>query len=69
MIKVKVTIEAESLDFLNEVETIKSLQNLGDCVVWSLEDPTFTYDGKKYVFNYEADYESFNGEFDTENAE
>ena len=66
MIKVKVTIEAESLDFLNEAETIKSLQNLGDDLVWSLEDPSFTYDGEKYVFNYEYEYESFNGEFDEE---
>ena len=69
MIKVKVTIEAESLDFLDEVETIKSLQNLGDDIVWDLEDPAFTYDGKKYVFNYEADYESFSGEFDIEDNE
>ena len=66
MINVKVIIEAESIDFLNEAETIKSLQHLGDDVVWSLEDPTFTYDGKKYVFNYEDEYESFNGEFDIE---
>ena len=69
MIKVKVTIEAESLDFLSEVETIKSLQNLGDYVVWSLEDPTFTYDGKNYVFQYEDEYESFSGEFDVEDNE
>ena len=67
MITVKVTIEAESLDFLNEVETIKSLQNLGEDLVWGLENPTFTYDGEKYVFNYEAEYESFNGEFDNDN--
>ena len=69
MIKVKVIIEAESLDFLNEVETIKSLQNLGDYVVWSLEDSTFTYDGKNYVFQYEDEYESFSGEFDVEDNE
>lgn len=66
MITVKVTIEAESLDFLNEVETIKSLQDLGQDLVWDLENPTFMYDGEKYVFNYEYEYESFNGEFDEE---
>ena len=66
MITVKVTIEAESLDFLEEAETIKSLQNLGEDLVWDLENPSFSYDGKKYVFNYEAEYESFNGEFDEE---
>lgn len=66
MITVKVTIEAESLDFLEETETIKSLQNLGEDLVWDLENPSFSYDGKKYVFNYETEYESFNGEFDKE---
>lgn len=66
MITVKVTIEAESLDFLNEVETIKSLQNLGEDLVWDLENPTFTYDGEKYIFNYEVEYESFGGEFNKE---
>lgn len=66
MITVKVTIEADSIDFLNETETIKSLQHLGDDLVWSLENPTFRYDGEKYVFNYECEYESFNGEFDNE---
>lgn len=66
MITVKVTIEAESLDFLEETETIKSLQNLGEDLVWDLENPSFSYDGKKYVFNYEVEYESFNGEFDKE---
>lgn len=66
MITVKVTIEAESLDFLEETETIKSLQNLGEDLVWDLENPTFTYDGEKYVFNYEYEYESFSGEFDKE---